>query len=143
MDDAYSRARLRALAEFSHTFEAPHFSFGSWVEPPPRFGAAPAAPYFKFAPEAESFLDTLHRDSWVLRGFDWVAWIETEEGERLRNHPEHLMSATPDQLARLFTALVRQERFSEGSLNDAFESGLLPLAARRAGVLLRDLERAS
>jgi hypothetical protein len=46
-----------------------------------------------------------------------------------------LAGATPDQLSRLATALLRQDRFSEGSLGADFASGLMAAIARRAAVL--------
>jgi hypothetical protein len=59
----------------------------------------------------------------------------------LRDHPEALASATPDQLAKLITVVVRQERFYEGSLAGAFEDGLVLAIVRRAGVLAREAAR--
>ena len=47
-----------------------------------------------------------------------------------------MRTATADDLARLLTAIVRSDRFSEGSINGAFESGLLARIARRAATLL-------
>lgn len=45
--------------------------------------------------------------------------------------------ADDDQLAKLLTALVRAERFSEGTLAKAFDRGLLLAAAELAERLLR------
>jgi uncharacterized protein DUF6508 len=43
-----------------------------------------------------------------------------------------------DQLAWLLTAIIRSDRFVEGSIAGAFESGLLARIARRAAVLLAE-----
>jgi len=45
-------------------------------------------------------------------------------------------AATPEQLAMLLTAIVRSDRFVEGSIAGAFESGLLVAICRRAATLL-------
>jgi hypothetical protein len=37
-----------------------------------------------------------------------------------------------DQLAKLLTALIRENRFNEGALGDSFESGIMTAIARRA-----------
>ena len=57
-------------------------------------------------------------------------------GQHLRE-PDAVADATAAELAMLLTAIVRSERVSEGSLEGAFESGLLRAVARRAGVLTR------
>jgi hypothetical protein len=44
--------------------------------------------------------------------------------------------ATQEELAKLLTAIIRSDRFVEGSLEGAFESGLLAAICRRAAVLL-------
>jgi hypothetical protein len=44
--------------------------------------------------------------------------------------------ATPDQLTELLTAIIRSDRFVEGSIAGAFDSGLLGRIACRAAVLL-------
>ncbi len=49
-------------------------------------------------------------------------------------------------MERLLTALLRQDRFVEGLLGEAFESGLLTRIVRRASVLsemLDETERAA
>jgi hypothetical protein len=48
--------------------------------------------------------------------------------------------ASPDDLARLLTAIVRSDRFVEGSLVGAFESGLLTRIAQRAAALLAEMQ---
>jgi hypothetical protein len=48
-----------------------------------------------------------------------------------------MATATANQLAKVLTALIRGERFSEGTLREAFKSGLLLAVARRAKALLK------
>jgi hypothetical protein len=69
-----------------------------------------------------------------------MTWLRTGEGRALRDRPEALDTASPDDLARLLTAIVRSDRFVEGSMVGAFESGLLASIARRAVVLLAEAE---
>jgi hypothetical protein len=75
----------------------------------------------------------------VTAGFDWPTWARTAEAQALWKDPAAMASATPDQLARFLTALVRSERFSEGTLEDAHESVLLARIACRAAALAAEL----
>ena len=44
-------------------------------------------------------------------------------------------SASAEDLRRLLTVYVRSERFGDGTLEAAFESGMLTAIIRRAGIL--------
>jgi Family of unknown function (DUF6508) len=68
-------------------------------------------------------------------GFDWRSWLESGEGSALRT-PVAVAGATQEQLAKLLTAIIRSDRFVEGSMEGAFESGLLAAICRRAAMLL-------
>ena len=68
----------------------------------------------------------------------WGTWLQTPEGKALSDGQAALADASPDQQAWLLTAIVRSDRFVEGSLAGAFESGLLSRIARRAAVLAAD-----
>ena len=130
--------RLRALAELRPILEsAAPADFGHWEVPPPvnevySFG------YFVFGPAAVAFQQAVGRGGWVVP-FDWRSWLETDEGRAFRERPETVAGATPDQLQKLLTAIVRSDRFVEGSIEGAFESGLLTGIARRAAALLAEL----
>ena len=126
--------RLRALAELVPVLEAPDADFGHWETPPGTLG------YFELGRAGEAFRSAVGRGGWVIAGCDWRAWLETPEGTALRERPEATAEASMEQLARLLTAIVRSDRFVEGSMEGAFESGLLARIAHRAAVLLAALE---
>ena len=67
--------------------------------------------------------------------FDWSAWLQTDEARGFLADHQRIADATPDQLIKLCTSLKRGDRFSEGTLAYAFESGLLLAIVRRAEVL--------
>jgi hypothetical protein len=77
--------------------------------------------------------DRLRRD-WVLRGFHWVSWARSEYALALCRDPSALERAEPMQLLYLITALIRQDRFSEGVLLNAFRGGLILSIVRRAAM---------
>ena len=81
--------------------------------------------YYVFGPAGEAFRTAVGRGGWVVAGFDWRTWLGTPEGEAMRASPDAVAAATPEQLAWLLTAIIRSDRFVEGSIEGAFESGLL------------------
>jgi ADP-ribosylglycohydrolase len=131
--------RLRELAGIVPVLEsAGESDFGSWTASTTE-GGVTNLPYYTFGPAGEAFLAAVARGGWVFP-FDWGAWLGTEEGKALKDDREAAARATPLALARLLTAIVRSDRFSEGSIAGAFESGLLAAIARRATALLAELD---
>ena len=132
-------ARLERLAGFAAALEEPGFVAGELVTP----ASAPGVwtmPYARYHREVNRFLSIAYEDGWVRGDFAWGKWSKTPEAQSLRDDPEVLATATVDQLAKLITVLVRQERFSEGSLMGAFEGGLVLGIVRRAGVLMEEAD---
>jgi len=90
-----------------------------------------------------SFIEATYKFGWVLwPEFDWIEWKHTPEAMQLRDGPEALSKATPEQLARLLTVLIRQDRFVESALQSAFESGLLTRILERAASILGEIDPA-
>lgn len=146
-DDGHPRAepteelaladRLRVLADLLPLLESADAEFGRWEVPPPKDGLHSLG-YYVFGPVGEAFLAAVRGGGWVIIGFAWPAWLETDEGRELRDRPDAVAAAGPEDLARLLTAIVRSDRFVEGSIAGAFQSGLLARIARRAAVLLAE-----
>jgi hypothetical protein len=128
------RDQLRTLGAWAERLAAPDFDFGHWVPSQERAGGIWTMPYFDFSPDALDFLRTCR----VLPGFDWPAWQHTEEAQRLLNDHTKIHQASAEQLYRLLTALIRGDRFGEGTLANAYESGLLTGIARRARDLAQE-----
>jgi hypothetical protein len=82
-----------------------------------------------------AFVNAVTRAGWIMP-FDWATWAQGVEGQKLLRDPRHIKTATPDQLEKVLTILIRRERFSAGTLNNALESGLLLAIARRAEALV-------
>jgi hypothetical protein len=127
--------RLRALADVLPLLETADADFGHWELPPSRDGVHSLG-WFEFGPTADSWRAAVARGDWIVIGFDWRTWLATAEGQALRDEPDAVASATPEQLAWLLTAIVRSDRFVEGSIEGAFSSGLLARISRRALALL-------
>lgn len=86
-------------------------------------------PWFELSADADAFVAELGRYGWVFP-FDWGAW--EDETKRLIDTDgiEHADVAT---LRRLLILLVRSDRFVEGQLGWAMESGLVARILRRLG----------
>ncbi|TXM97522.1 hypothetical protein FV242_31305 [Methylobacterium sp. WL64] len=112
-------------------FADPTASVGVWcVQDAPPGSFAPAT--FLLNAEVQRFVADCSTHGWVLGGFDWVAWAQTPEAQRLRDDPAALARAGEHQLAQLLTVVIRQERFVEGALAAAFAKGLILGILRRA-----------
>lgn len=126
-------ARLRALARHRSVFAQPGFSFGEWVGAGTNADGTLSLGWFELSEAAEAF----RRDvaaGWIVP-FDWRAWMATPEATALMEDHARVATASPEELSRLLTAIVRSDRFSEGSMAGAFESGLIPAILERAEVL--------
>jgi ADP-ribosyl-[dinitrogen reductase] hydrolase len=134
------RERLSALAAFRPMFEEAGFRFSAFM-PDHRKGDMIELGYTSYGEQAERFVQAAYHYGWVRR-VDWMAWQNTEEGRRLLNDPAALESADEDDLARVLTTCLREERFCEGALAGAFESGLISRVLRRAEQLLAALPAA-
>lgn len=60
--------------------------------------------------------------------FDWVHW---EGVPRYRDHPSELEAAPVSDAVRMLVAVQRSERFGDGSIEGALESGLIQTALAR------------
>jgi Family of unknown function (DUF6508) len=95
-------------------------------------------PYVIYGNTVNEFVAAAYEHGWVLRGFDWPGWAQSTEATNLRDDEAVLAQATPEQLMRLLTVVIRQDRFAEGALLDAFESGLILRIVRRATAILEE-----
>lgn len=126
---------LRRIAQHLPTLERPGFRFGEWVPSRRDDDGVLHLGWYEPSAEAEAFLADAR--AW-LEPFDWPVWAAAPEGQRLLGHPEEVASASAEDLRRLLTVYVRAERFGDGSLEAAFESGMLTAIARRAARLAAD-----
>jgi Family of unknown function (DUF6508) len=104
--------------------------FGRWSRPGPKANGALSFPHFDVAPPVTAFVDAAYRFGWVRNDFDWVEWTRSEEMQSLRA-PDGVEDANADQVARLLTVCIRQDRFVSGGLAGDYESGLLLRILRR------------
>ncbi len=126
---------LHGLAAFLPQFEQPGFCFGHWEGGEETEPGVLTMPYFSFSAVASKFIRAAYDLEWVRLDFDWPAWAQTPEAVQFRDDARAMSNATPEQLSRLLTTVIRQDRFCDGELAEAFESGLLTAICRRAAEL--------
>ena len=130
-----SRKQLQSLADFWSVFDNPKFVYETQDEVKEKKGVI-TMPSSSLSPEAKAFNRMIYQEGWILDGFDWPEWAQTDEFKDLFSKPESLAKASADQLAKLLTALVRKERFCEGTMASASAEGVLVSITQRAGMLL-------
>jgi hypothetical protein len=127
--------QLRCLADWLPILEAPDFNPGEW-----RGGEADAdgvihMPWFEYSESLARWPGPC-AESLVVMGFDWMTWLGTAAGQAFVDDPRAIGDASSTDLARLVTAIVRGDRFTEGNIAGAAESGALASISRRAAALL-------
>jgi hypothetical protein len=130
--------RLERIGRHVATLESPEFTFGDWAPTEHYADGSISMPWYQPSPAAEAFLTDARA---LVHAFDWPAWADSAEGKRLLGHPAAVASASAEDLGRLLTTYIRAERFGDGNLAAAFDSGMLTAIARRASVLALELAR--
>jgi hypothetical protein len=129
------RTRLAAIGAFADELAAEGFVVGQWRGGDQDADGVIQMPWFELSERALAFVSAL---GGILEVFDWPAWAATDEAKRLYTDRDALAVATPEQLSKLATSLIRSERFNDGELSAAFESGVMAAIARRAAALAAD-----
>jgi hypothetical protein len=131
------RDRLKRLAAFAPMFRDPKTVFGEMI-PPTGSGTTEdplTFPWYKMSEVAHNFIDMAYKSGWVMEGFDWGKWSHSREGKRLYGNRNAILAADHRQLAKLLTLLIRNDRFSDGSLGKAYDDEILLAIVERAEVL--------
>jgi hypothetical protein len=114
----------------------PAFSTGTWTPSRTDDAGVIHLGWFDLSDACQAFVSEMYELGFV-HAFDWRQWLAAPEGRDLARRPEAVATAGADDLARLLTAIIRSERFGDGQIEGAFESGLLLAIARRAEGLSR------
>lgn len=116
-----SREGFAAVLAFLPSFEKRDFEAGEWRGGETDENGVIQMPWVEYDPQVLEFLTALSTHGWVVP-FDWPSWLP--ETKRLAE-PDGVEAADLESLQRLLTTIVRQDRFVEGNLASAFESGLV------------------
>ncbi len=126
---------LHVLALWVRRLASPDRDFGHWVVSEPDQDGVMQMPWYDYSPEARRLMAEVSGAGFV-QPFDWMAWMATPEAQTLAADPARVAAVDAEVLRRLLTAIIRGDRFVEGNVVGAFESGMLLAIARRAQALL-------
>ena len=87
-------------------------------------------PPLYYAPVAAQFQDLIQAAGLVSNAVDYVRWMKTNQPQL--DETDWVASAGTLDLCLLCTALIRSERFSEGTIGQAFKHGMLHAILGRA-----------
>ncbi|NIA15991.1 MAG: hypothetical protein GWP08_18155 [Nitrospiraceae bacterium] len=117
-----SAVNMDAVRGFLPVLEAEGFSAGEFVSEPGTL------PFYDFNPHVMALVKALYDNNWIVPSFDWVDW---HEGNHYLNDEKALPDVDVRTLQKLFTLIVRQDRFCEGSLGSVVDGGLVTAILRR------------
>ena len=123
-EQKFSKDQIRALADYWPVFANPKFVYETQDKTIEGEGVV-TMPSISLSDEAKTFNKMIYQMGWVLEGFDWSEWSQTDEFRALFSKPDVISKASAHQLAMLLTALVRKERFCQGTMASACSEGLL------------------
>ncbi|MGE0733128.1 MAG: DUF6508 domain-containing protein [Alphaproteobacteria bacterium] len=92
-------------------------------------------PWFEYSEDAQKLLAQIRNAGLLVAGFDWAAWSGRNS---YLDDPNSIDTADREDCRRLLTALIRGDRFNEGLLFNAFESGLLRRLVDRLAATVDD-----
>ena len=115
-------------------FSAPEFRAGEWAGGEEREPGVFTMPFVAYSEEVREFIGHLNHLQ-VVSPFDWGTWGQ-DRGKELGEDPQRLAEASLEECRMLLTAHVRADRFSEGHLLQAFESGYIVAILERVSALV-------
>jgi hypothetical protein len=124
-------SRVKGLVALAAIISAPDLRMGEVITPSASAAGPLELPYYSLSKAARAFIDQCYELELVLADFDRTQWVQSPEARQLHHSRQALAHASAEQVAKLLTVLIRQERFSEGSLDEAHKSGLLPALLER------------
>src|SRR5260370_38589795 len=89
--------RLRSIVTYLAAFESLGFKLGVWRTPPASRQGVIDLPYFATNEAVSAFIEAAYHNNWVAADFDWPEWTQTQEAKDLRDDPEALARANPEQ----------------------------------------------
>lgn len=129
---------LESLASFLKDMDDPEFRAGEWSAPQSSRDGVSYMPYVEFSPLVTRFVEAAYEDGWLKTDFDWTEWAGSSHAIRLRDCPDSISDAGESDLFRLLTVCIRQNKYVEGALLEAFDSGLIQRIVRRAASILAE-----
>jgi Family of unknown function (DUF6508) len=132
--------QIDSITRFIPTFQKDGFEFSETVEPRQSDDGYWTMGAILYSDDALAFIKACYDNEWVFP-FDYATYAQTEEAQQLRDDPGKLAQATDEQLAKVLTIVIRKDRFCEGELDNAFQSGLIMGILKRAERIAADYRK--
>lgn len=133
MSEEPTKSDLAAVAAFTERFEASGFSPGEWVKARKREDGVIVMGWWSASPEVAEWHHALYDHNIIDPDCDYLSESTRELVERLLDDPSLIAELDLPTVRRVLTCISRTDRFVEGSLAGAFESGIAQAATRRLG----------
>jgi len=96
---------------------------------------SPFDPYI-YSPLVSSFNNALY-DNNFCQPFDWPAW--NDQAATFIQDPARLNQADIETIVKLFTIILRKDRFSSGSIAGALKNGFILALLKRLDVIQKEM----
>ena len=127
---------LATVAAFAERFEAPGFSPGEWVNPPPREDGVIVFGWWAPSVEVANWQRALYDHQIMDLDSDYLSKSNVAFVKKVIDDPSLIADLDLPTMRRVLTFLVRAERHTEGGwFEEAFQSGMAQTATRRLGEL--------
>ena len=130
-----ARDRLARMARFEDVFRRNDFQFAEESEAAFAEDSVSMMSASDLTPQSMAFVQTCYDDNWIRSDIDWPEWMDGDEAETLLGNPASIANSSINQLEHILTALVRCDRFNDGTLESAFRRGILPAVVARCADL--------
>jgi len=136
-----TKSDLAAVAAFSELFDAPGFSPGEWVPSEKQKNGSYTFPWWNGSQVVNEWLQALYDHNIIDPDSGYMEESHAEFMLRLKEDSSPIADSDLATVRRVLTYVVRADRFVEGTLAEAFHSGVAQTATRRLGELVgRDVK---
>jgi ADP-ribosyl-[dinitrogen reductase] hydrolase len=104
------------LLEYLSYFDNRENNFFELINKPPQI------PFYSYSDMVMKFYKSLYNEN-MIKMFDWSKW--GSEAKKYINDPLKLEKADLPTIQKLFTTIIRADRFSEGLLGDMIDDGVI------------------
>lgn len=113
--------RLARLGAFTDVFAADGFQFAEMRGRNEMESGVLQMPWSEISGQAMAFHQLCFDNGWVVP-FDWGSWKDTPEAIGLRDEPNTLFKATPEQIPTLLTTLCARNASARAPCRTALRS---------------------
>ncbi|HIV76291.1 MAG TPA: hypothetical protein H9899_02075 [Candidatus Sphingomonas excrementigallinarum] len=128
-------ATLRNIGAFAPLLADPDFTAGAWTEPQRSAEGVMTMAWFRLSEPAAAFVTAIASEDVAAHYLRPVDDETRSTAMHMIEHPSALANASVEQIGWILTYLLRADRFVEGSLAQAFDTGLMRAIADRAVIL--------